>query len=269
MNNIKLIMCDIDGTLLNSNHIITPKTIEAISKLKEHNILFGIATGRTPVGVVDSVEGWGIKDYCDIIMGFNGGMYYDYVTGNIGSAYPIDGKSIAKITEEYAKFPVYFGIYDGHEMHATGDSMYAKRHAIGNKLSFHVNDLQHYKETQAAKLLACGPKEVIDEVEAYYHEHLDPNYRAVRSTPELFEFLNPQLSKTKGIEIIAKNHGFTLENICVFGDEKNDLEMIRDCGIGVCMANGNPLVKEVANYITDSNDEDGIANFIYQYILKD
>ena len=111
-------------------------------------------------------------------------------------------------------------------------------------------------------------KEVIDEVEKFYQDHQDSRYRGVRSTKNLFEFLEPHVSKSFGIERIAKNYGCTLENVCVFGDELNDLEMIRDCGVGVCMANGNLTVKEIANYVTGSNNEDGIAEFIDKYLVK-
>ena len=80
MNHIKLVLVDIDGTLLNDNGIVTPKTIAAIKKLKEKHILFGIATGRTPYAVKHLIKDWKIDEYVDIIMGFNGGCYLDMRT---------------------------------------------------------------------------------------------------------------------------------------------------------------------------------------------
>lgn len=268
MENIKMILCDIDGTLLNDEKKITPKTMAAISKLKERGILFGIATGRSPIAVQYLIKDWGLEPYVDILMGFNGSQYFDYVLHKEELSNLVDGKIIEDIIKEYSHFDISFGIFDGKEYHATRENRGSIGIATNNKLTLIIDDLKKYRQTKATKMLAMGEPKVIDEVEKYYQKHLDERYRGVRSTPDLFEFLEPHVSKSFGIERIAKQHGFTLENVCVFGDEANDLEMIRDCGVGVCMANGNPIVKEVADYITDSNNEDGVGKFIEDKILK-
>lgn len=267
LEQVKIILCDIDGTLLNSEGKVTPLTIEAIRKVREKGILFGIATGRSLAGVKHLVYDWGIGEYCDILMGFNGGTYIDKALDKKGTAFLLDGETISRILEEYKDFDYIPGIYDEDTFHALKDGPIPRRIATGNKIEFIVDDFAKYKEVGANKMLGTGEPHVINQLEAYYAEHPGVGFRAMRSTPNLFEFINPELSKTKGIEIIAANHGLTLENVCVFGDERNDLEMIRDCGVGVCMANGNPIVKEVADYITLSNNEDGIAAFIEHYLL--
>ncbi|MCF0114784.1 MAG: HAD family phosphatase [Erysipelotrichaceae bacterium] len=267
INNVKIILCDLDGTLLNSDKIVTPRTIEAIQKVRDKGILFGIATGRTLAGVRYLVEDWGIKPYCDILMGFNGGMYIDYNLNKEGMSYMLSGEAVCAALEDYKQFDFNPGIFDGQVLHALKDNEIAHKIAKQNKLELAVDDLAKYKQVGCNKILGMAAPEVVNEMEAYSREHKATIYRCVRSTPVLFEFVNPELSKTKGIEIIAANHGCSLENVCVFGDELNDLEMIRDCGVGVCMKNGNPLVKEVANYVTGHNDKDGIADFIEAYLL--
>ncbi len=269
MKEIKMILCDIDGTLLNDQKIITPKTLEAIKKVREQGILFGIATGRSPIAVSQLLKEWKVEEYTDILMGFNGSQYFDYVLDKEERTNLVDGSILKDVIEEYKQFDISFGIFDGYEFHATRDDKVSRGIATGNKLILCVDDLSTYTNTNATKMLTMGSKEVIDEVEKYYSSHLDSRYRGVRSTRDLFEILEPHVSKSFGIERIAKNHGYTLENVCVFGDELNDLEMIRDCGVGVCMENGNPIVKEIADYVTKSNNEDGIAEFIYTYILKE
>lgn len=268
MNDIRMILCDIDGTLLSDNKDITEKTINVISKLKEKNILFGIATGRSPIAVKELLDGWKIKDHVDILMGFNGAQYFDFALGKEERSHLVDGEILRDVISKYNSFDVSFGVFDNHIFHATRADQVSKMIAANNKLTMEIDDLSPYLNSQATKMLIMGQSEVIDEVEKFHAKNLDERYRGVRSTKNLFEILNPSVSKSFGIERIAQNHGFTLENVCVFGDELNDLEMIKDCGVGVCMENGNPLVKEVADYITDSNNDDGVGNFIEKYIIK-
>ena len=267
MKEIKMILCDIDGTLLDDQKKIPEGTIESISQLKDKGILFGIATGRSPIAVKQLLEGWKIEEYVDILMGFNGAQYLDFVLDRDDSSHLIDGAILKDVLELYKDFDVSFGIYDQYEYHATKGDELATNIAINNKIKLVVDDLSTYTNSQATKMLAMGQPDVIESIEAFYLEHQDPRYRGVKSTKNLFEFMNPNVSKSFGIAKIAENHGFTLENVCVFGDELNDFEMIRDCGVGVCMDNGNPAVKEIANYITDSNNDNGIGKFIDKYIL--
>lgn len=268
MENIKMILCDIDGTLLNDDKKVTPKTLAAIDKVRKQGILFGIATGRSPIAVKQLLKGWNLEEYVDILMGFNGSQYFDFALNKEDRSNLLDGAIIRDIIEEYKGFDISFGIFDNYEFHVTREDEVSVNIAKGNRLKLIVDDLDAYIRTNATKMLAMGQPEITDQVEQYSLAHPDLRYRGVRSTKQLFEFLEPHVSKSFGIERIAKNHGFTLANVCVFGDELNDLEMIRDCGVGVCMANGNPIVKDIADYVTDSNNDDGVGNFIEQYLLK-
>ena len=264
---IKLVLVDIDGTLLDSNHRVSQRTVEAISKLEEHGILFGIATGRTPFAVRHLVSDWNIAQYTDLIMGFNGGCTLNMKNNQLDSCYLLDGKYIREIKEDFKAFKINMALYDEESCHALWEDERVLGISKGNKIEFVVDDLTGYETKQINKLLFVGTKEQIDECEAYYNEHIHTShYRAVRSTPTLLEFLNPDLSKSKGIEVICDHLGITMENVLTFGDELNDLEMIRDC-VGVAMGNANPKIKEIARYITDSNNDSGIATFLEENIL--
>lgn len=265
--NIKLVLVDVDGTLLNSSLEVTEKTREAISKLSEHNILFGIATGRTPYAVKHLVKEWGLDEYCDLIMGFNGGSTLFCKTGELTRCYLTKGKYFTEVREIFKDFHVNYGIYDKESYHCQGECRIAHNVCRNNKLPLVIEDLSVYDDKEMEKMLMMGEKEEIDRAQAYYNEHVHSNnFKAVRSTKNLFEFLNPDLSKSKGIDEICHKLGIEKDNVLTFGDELNDLEMIRDC-IGVAMGNSNPVIKEVAKYITLSNNEDGIAYFLENYVF--
>ena len=93
-------------------------------------------------------------------------------------------------------------------------------------------------------------------------------YTVVRSTPYFLEFLNKEVNKGTGVKLLADHLGVKQEEVMTFGDAENDLDMIVYAGMGVAMANGFEEVKEAANYITDSNEEDGVAKAIEKFVLS-
>ena len=108
MKNIKVIMCDIDGTLLNSKGIVTSKTIDAIKKVREQGILFGISTGRDVPSVKRLFGKWGIGGLVDMVVGSNGGEIYDYKTdyyeenlkGSIALVIGNEGEGMSRLIRE-------------------------------------------------------------------------------------------------------------------------------------------------------------------------
>lgn len=266
MKNIKLVLVDIDGTLLNDEGIITPKTINAISKLKENNIMFGIATGRTPFAVKHLIKDWKIDQYVDIIMGFNGGCYLNMKTGTTKSCYLLDGKYIPSIFDDFKQFSFNAGIYDQESFHVLKKDPFAIKIAQSNKLPLVIDDFTQYYDKQIEKMLFIAEPNEIEKINNHFNTLTDRKYRAVRSTPILFEFLNPQLSKSKGIQMICKDFHITSDNVLTFGDELNDYEMIKDYH-GVAMGNANPEIKSIAQYMTKSNNDDGIADFLIKHSI--
>ena len=79
--------------------------------------------------------------------------------------------------------------------------------------------------------------------------------------------MDPRISKTYGLKKILELHGLGFENLCTFGDADNDYDMTENSGIGVVMANGSEKTKSVADFITDDNNNDGIAKFLEKYII--
>lgn len=267
MLNIELVLVDIDGTLLNDQGAVSKKTIEAISKLKEKNILFGIATGRTPYAVKYLIKDWGIEPYVDMIMGFNGGCYLDMKTQQMESCYLLDGQYLPEIFKDFQQFELNAGIYDQESFHVLKEDEKVKNIATRNKLPLIIDDLSQYYQKKVEKMLFIAEPEEIDKMNEYYQTLKNKGYKAVKSTPILLEFLNPELSKSKGIMQLCQSYHIDSDKVLTFGDELNDYEMIKDY-IGVAMDNANPLIKDVAKYVTKSNNEDGIAYFLNEYILK-
>lgn len=267
MEQIKLVLVDLDGTLLNDEKNVSEYTIEILKHLKEKGIRFGICTGRTPYAVKQLLPLWHIEQYTDLIIGFNGGMIMDLKNDTCESIYELDGKHIQPILDFLQGQPCNAYVYDQNELHTMRIDHHAKEIAKRNLLSIVVDALNPYHTKTINKLLTSWEKEDLD---AFLQTHtLDhPDYYMVRSTPVLLEFMDPRVSKGQGIARLCEKTGISQNEILSFGDELNDLDMLQET-IGVAMENGNPLLFEHTKYKASSNNEDGVATFIEQHLLND
>lgn len=267
LDDIRLVLCDIDGTLLTSDGNISFKTKETIKKLKNKNILFGIATGRPVCAIEKFVKEWGLQNSVDFIIGLNGGHCLNVKTNKVSKNCLMDGKYIIDILDNFKDFEKNVGLFDGREFHAIKANDYAANIAKGDGVKFVVDDLTSYHTQYIEKLVFMAEPHVVNQIEEFYQKHIHTtHYRAVRSASFLFEFTHLELSKLKGIENICNDLGISLNQVLTFGDELNDFEMIQNC-VGVAMGNANPKLQEVAKFITLSHDEDGIGVFLEEHIL--
>lgn len=268
MKNVKAVMCDIDGTLLSSNGIVTPKTIEAIKKLREHGILFGISTGRDVPSVKHLLKVWGIDGLVDLMVGSNGGEIYDYADDYYEMNYPLPGSLILEIMKHFEDMDVNFAIHGDGVLYTPKEDDLIKSLSNTDQLPYEVIDFNEFlKQDQLKLLITCAPETmpaVIERSKTFHNEKFKS--ACLQTTKLLFEFMVLEFLKI----LDQKNYGktrFYKENLCSFGDADNDYEMTLHAGVGVVMANGSEKTKSVADYITDDNDHDGIGNFIEKYLI--
>lgn len=262
---IKLILADVDGTLLDSRKQCTPRTRNAIAKLKDKGILFGIASGRSPYSVRHLVYDWGIGESTDLIMGFNGAGVLDCRTGEMSFVLPMDGRALAEMQENFRDFRFNLGVYDEETYHVLYRDERAEKTAAGNKFALVVDGLEGYGEKMLPKaLLTAEPKELYRITEHYEQMPAPVWYRMFRSGDDRSECVNPRMTKSEGIRMMCQNLGLNKEQVMTFGDMMNDYEMIRDY-VGVAMGNADERVKAAARYHTASNDEDGIGVFLEEH----
>ena len=142
----------------------------------------------------------------------------------------------------------------------------------------HISGLFGAKQftwTTQFQILFCDNKAVIgyeqqllDQKITEIPRHFKEQYEVIKSRAVLLEFMPKGVTKAYGLALLAKDLGLTAAEIMTIGDEENDLRMIEYAGIGVAMANAVDQVKAVANVVTASNEEDGVAQVIEKYLLK-
>lgn len=131
-----------------------------------------------------------------------------------------------------------------------------------------VNFDEFLKEPRAKLIIICHPEDM-DSVVERSHTFSNEKYKSasLKTASELFEYMDPRVTKTHGLQEVMGMHGIDMKQLCTFGDADNDYDMTLHAGIGVVMANGSEKTKSVADYITDDHDHDGIGKFIEKYIL--
>lgn len=266
---IKAIMCDVDGTLLTSEQVVSPFTIEMIKAAREKGILFGLSTGRDVNSVQTLLKEWGIEGLVDSIVGTGGAEIYDYVLNVEKSSYPLDGELIKDIMKHYEGMDLNFAIpYDGI-LFAPKDDRHIQMLATADKVPYQVTDFDEFLKEPKPKLIIVCDEDYMDKVIERSQTFSNDKFKSssLKTASVLYEYMDPRVTKTHGLEEVMKMHGLTMERLCTFGDADNDYDMTLNAGVGVVMANGSDKTKSVADYITDDNNHDGIGKFIQEHIL--
>lgn len=269
MVDIRAIMCDVDGTLLNDDGVVSSMTISMIKKAREKGILFGLSTGRDVHSVKTLLKTWGIDGLVDAIVGTGGAEIYDYQLQIEKSSYPLHGELIQEIMCHFADMNVNFVIPYQGVLYAPKDDELITMLSKGDRVPYQIVDFDEFlKEPKPKLIIMCQP-DYMDQVIERSHSFSNQKYKSasLKTANDLYEYMDPRVTKTHGLQEIMALHGLSMEQLCTFGDADNDYDMTLHAGVGVVMANGSEKTKSAADFITDDNDHDGIGKFIEKYIL--
>lgn len=269
MDQVKIIISDLDGTLLNDEEIVSEKTIHVIRKLKEQGYLFGFATGRPIISVERLLSRWKMnqKDI-DFVVGLNGGHVKDYSLNIEKFYFQMEGNIIKKIIHHFQGFPVNYGVYKKDFLGVYQDDDLAKRLSKSDGIPYQVIDFQNiFLEKQSKLIVICNPQDM-PKIKEHGDKLCIENIKSIQAGKIEYEYMNNDLSKTYGIQQLCSWHGCTLENVIAFGDADNDADMIKNVGIGIAMENASSLTKSAAKDFTASNNDDGVAKYLEENLLK-
>lgn len=269
---IKLIALDIDDTLLDSQNKILPSTKKALDKALDKGIKVVLCSGRPLAGVSPYLEELNISGKEQYVITYNGGLV-ETASGDILSRKIIDNQGFKKIvgfaTEK--KIPYYF--LDDQSNVYTADkniNRFTIVQAWENKAGIFVRTPQDFPDDfEITKVAVVGEKDQLDQYEQPVKDQFGNDYYVVRAGDNFIEIMNPTANKGTGLETLVKILGFKKDEIMAFGDEQNDLPMFDYVGHAIAMGNGSDVAKERADYVTDSNDNDGIAKALDKLVFND
>lgn len=262
----KLVAMDMDGTLLNSKRSITIETLFAIKKGMECGIKFTISTGRPLLG---------IKKYIDIlgldtpVITYNGACVVNPLTCEIlfkKDLLPIDAK---KIYELGMKYDVLMCVWSNDTLYANRfDDRLESYRSLSGATPVLITDFEEINKQGISKILWANEPSKIEKYQKELNPEMFENVTYVTSQPIFLEFINKDVSKGVALDFIAKRFGILQDEVVAIGDGLNDYEMIEYAGLGVAMENAHEEIKKIADYITGSNDDDGIADVIFEKVLN-
>ena len=266
----KLIVLDIDGTLTNSKKEITPRTKEAILKVQEQGIYVAIASGRPTPGTKKAAEELELARFGNYVLSFNGGRVVNCKTGEIVLDKTIPAEMAGILCEEAIQHGVGILTYD-NECALAGtdvDKYMAMEARICNIELKQVGHFKDYVDFPVNKCLMTGEPERMAELEKELRDKYAGSLNIFRSEPFFLELVPKGIDKAAVLKNFLPFLGVTRDEVICCGDGYNDRTMIEFAGLGVAMENARDEVKEVADYITASNDEDGIALVVEKFVLN-
>ena len=267
---IKLVICDIDGSLVTSDHRLTERAKSTIDRLHDRGIYFGIASGRSiEQHLSKQAKNWGFDYDFEILIGLNGAELWDDINQKHNEYYKLKSEWLKEIIEMMEPFELNPFIYrDQMSLYYKVDPSViasAKRNKTKYKI---VEDVAELYEKETAKILFRMSEEMMEKVEPYVMAHPSPYYRAFKTQTTVLEFADIRVNKAVPLKVFCDRNGINLAQVVAFGDMSNDNELLETSGLGVCLLNGDKQTKAIADVVTDkTNDEDGFAHFMEKYFL--
>ncbi len=267
----KLIALDMDGTLFNSDKQITDRTKETLAQARALGVKIVLASGRPLAGLQPPLKELDLIHEGEYVLSFNGALIVNTKTREIVSKCVLKGsdyKDLFKLSQELGVHCQAFSTRQGLITNET--SQYTEHEASINKIDINIiNPLTDITdEEDIIKVMFIDPPEILDEAIAKIPDWVKERYNVFKSAPFFFEITNKGVDKGISLLQLADYLNIKQSETMACGDQGNDYTMIKAAGLGVAMENGIDKVKAIANYVTDTNDNDGVAKAIEKFVLN-
>lgn len=263
----RAIALDLDGTLTNHDKVVTPRTRQALLKAQEQGAIIILASGRPTYGIVPVAECLELEKRGGYILSYNGGNIVNAKTSEkLFSQFLPD--AVIPILYKYAKEKNHALLgYAGNEIITEmPDDPYVKEESRINKMNIRkVDNLLDALEPHPTKLLMTGDPTDMVKAEEELVEILGEKMDIFRSAPFFLELVPKGIDKAQSLLRLLSKINLTPADLMAFGDGYNDLSMLKLAGVGVAMANAAPEVRADADYVTLSNEEDGVAEALLHF----
>lgn len=266
---VTMVVTDLDGTLLNSDKKVTPATRQMMKELKNRGILFGIASGRPVESGKVLMHDWGLASDISFLIGMNGGALYDVRRDTTESWYALAGEKILEIIDHFKDLPVIFQAMVGNKRYTSKSTPETRAHArLYGEIEYETDLASWLPGRSISKLIIMMDPEMMPAVRERAASFSDPAYTSMQTDARLYEYMDPRINKGFGVMKACEHFGIDPSHVVAFGDAENDKAMLEFVGMGVCMANGDPITKAAADVVSPyTNDEDAAAVYVMETVL--
>ncbi len=261
---IKLVVFDVDGTLVTAHsRILLDSTIESIHRLQDRGIQIAIASGRPFYAMERSIIERVKFDY---IIASNGSFVYNNNRKRIINAFQIPNDLVMRYALycETTKSGALFNFEDAGYAYAGFDKIVGMMSDTLGRIDFVVNHRSQIRHLQSKPNAIIG---YIEDAHIGLFRSKFPEFEFLSFIPNFYDVFPKGTNKATGISDICQDIGIDMSQVMAFGDAMNDYEMIQGVGLGVAMGNALPAILEVADYVTDNTEQEGIKNALVRFNL--
>jgi len=264
-NSIRLVIADVDGTLVTNEKLLTSRAIEAVKRLKNADIAFSITSGRPPLGMKMLIDPLGLTEP---IAAFNGGVFVHPDLSVMTQSF-IPADIAAKVIDAIGRHGLDCWVYtdrdwlvrDTNAPHVAREQWTVKvPPTVVPEFSSHLD--------RVAKIVGISDDyAAVARCEADVQRDCGNHVSAARSQPYYLDVTHPDANKGHVVEVLSQALSIPPEQIATIGDMPNDVLMFKKSGLSIAMGNASPEVQRQARFVTSSNEEEGFAKAMEAFIL--
>jgi len=264
----QMLVLDIDGTLTTSKKEISPATLHALLTIQEEGFYVVLASGRPTGGMMRYAKELQLKKYGNYLLSFNGAQIMNCKTEEVIYQKTLPQTVIPGLYEAAKKWKVGILAYEKDCIIAgTSIDRYMELESKLNNMKLkEVASFDSYVCFPTHKCLMTGEPEQLLKVETALKEQYHTFLNIYRSEPYFLEIMPQNIDKAHSLQKLVTSLGLTMDQMICCGDGFNDVTMIEAAGLGVAMSNAQDVVKEAADYVTASNDKEGIVQVIQRFL---
>lgn len=267
MSSYKLVAIDLDDTLLPDDLTISPRVKEILQKVRDRGVIITLATGRMYRSTLPYAQQLAIEVP---LITYHGALIKNSLSGETLCHYPVPldkAREIISLVKE--DFSFHINAYVEDNLYVEGISQEAEGYAkLAGVPLYKVGNLLEFLHREPTKLVLIASEQQLDALAIRLKEIYSGALYITKSKPNYLEILNVKANKGQALDTLAKLLKINQREIMAFGDSYNDLEMLRYAGTAVVMGNAREEIKEEADYVTLSNNEDGVADALEKLILN-
>lgn len=266
----KIVAIDVDDTLLNSKGEILDSTKVVIKKTLEKGIKVVLCTGRPLVGVSNFLRELEIDGLDQYVITFNGAVI-ESVSGEIVSKLVLNNTDYRGLVSFADQHNLPYNVLDDDGNIYTSNldvNRITVIQAWENQAGVLVRTPDQLSDDfSIVKGIFVGEDAELDQMEDKVHATFDEKFYVVRAAKNFLEVMHKDVNKGRALKKLTEKLNVKPDEVIVFGDELNDLPMFEFAGMAVAMGNGSEFIKSHADFITNSNDKDGIAVAMNKFVL--
>ncbi|ATW25911.1 Cof-type HAD-IIB family hydrolase [Candidatus Formimonas warabiya] len=263
--NYKLIAVDLDDTLLDDRCRISPRSKDVIQQAQAKGVQVTLATGR----MYRSALPFALDLHIDVpLITYQGSLVKTSVTKEILYHRTVPAELAKEVVALGEREDLSINVYLDDDLYVHKITSEVRTYCRLARVPYQeVGNLSSILDRDPTKLLFIGAAEKLDHLWIKVKKIFGDRLYITKSKPQYLEFTHPQGTKGHGLSAVARHLGVQKEEIIAFGDSFNDLELFRNAGFAVAMANARDEIKKEAHYVTGSNNEEGVARAIEKFVL--